>query len=169
MARRKRRRNANTTTPRRRRITKAPPPDLNTTLASVIGGGGGALLGGVAANRGWDPAMVALAMTVGGGVGAYTLDGNLRVAANGLAAAGAGQLALALLAKSADTKDEAAGTSKPAKKNSVSTQPQPANAGGLPAGSIESAFERARHRLAVEDDDRDRYIDVIDVDMAEAA
>jgi len=169
MARKRKRRNAGTPTPRRRRLTKAPPPDLNTTLASVIGGGGGALLGGVAANRGWDPTMLALAMTVGGGVGAYTLDGNLRVAANGLAAAGAGQLALSLLAKSADPKDDASGASKPAKKNSVSAQPQPANAGGLPPGSIESAFERARHRLAVEDDDRDRYIDVIDVDLAEAA
>jgi hypothetical protein len=167
MARKKKGKKTSTT--RRRRLKRADPPDLNTTLASIIGGGGGALLGGVAANRGWDPAMVALAMTVGGGVGAYTLDGNLRVAANGLAAAGAGQLALALLAKSAEPKEEDSTAKKPAKKNSASAQPQPANAGGLPAGSIESAFERARHRLAVEDDDRDRYFDVIDVDMAEAA
>ena len=164
MARKTKRRNT-TTTKRRRRIRRAPPPDLNTTLASVVGGGGGALLGGVAANRGWDPAMVALAMTLGGGVGAYTLDGNLRVAANGLAAAGAGQLALTLLARSVEGKEE---TGKKVGKKNSAAQPQPANAGGLPAGSIESAFERARHRLAM-DDDEDRYIDVMDLDMAEAA
>ncbi|MCA9675598.1 MAG: hypothetical protein KC464_11225, partial [Myxococcales bacterium] len=47
------------------------------------------------------PETVGLAMTVGGAIGAYTLDGSARIAANGIAAAGAGQLALALLQKRA--------------------------------------------------------------------
>ncbi|MBZ0235632.1 MAG: hypothetical protein K8M05_25105, partial [Deltaproteobacteria bacterium] len=41
---------------------------------------------------------------VGGAIGAYTLDGAARVAANGIAAAGAGQLALALMQKRATEK-----------------------------------------------------------------
>ena len=152
MARKKRRRNA--ATPRRstRRRATAPAPDLSNTIASVAGGGGGAVVGGLLANRGWDPAMVALAMTVGGGVGAYTLDGGLRIAANGLAAAGAGQLALALLANQADNDAPAPSAAKP----------KPSNAGDLPPGAIESAFERARRRLSM-DDDFDRFDDVIDV------
>ena len=79
--------------PRRRAIRRAPPPDLYTTLASVAGGGGGAVLGGFLAREDvMEPETVGLAMTVGGAVAAYTLEGNMRVAANGIAAAGAGQL-----------------------------------------------------------------------------
>jgi hypothetical protein len=139
---------------------------MHNTLSSVMGGGGGALLGGFLASQGWDPAMVALAMTVGGGVGAYTLDGNMRIAANGIAAAGAGQLALALLAKTAE-KNEARDDTRPATKpNGVSAKAAPANA-VLPPGAIEAAFERARSRLAMEHDDVARYTDVIDVDGEE--
>jgi hypothetical protein len=139
-------------TPRQRapRRNAAPKPDLGNTIASVAGGGGGAILGGLLANRGWDPATVALAMTVGGGLGAYTLDGGARIAANGLAAAGAGQLALALLA---DQTEASAPTPAPKPR---------ANAASLPPGAIESAFERARRRLAM-DDDFDRFDDAIDV------
>jgi len=88
--------------PRRRTIRRAPPPDLSQTFASVAGGGGGAVLGGILANQEiLSPETVGLAMTIGGAVGAYTLDGNARIAANGVAAAGAGQLALALMEKRA--------------------------------------------------------------------
>jgi hypothetical protein len=84
---------------------KAPPPDLSQTFASVAGGGGGAVLGGILANQEiLSPETVGLAMTIGGAVGAYTLDGNARIAANGVAAAGAGQLALALMEKRATAK-----------------------------------------------------------------
>lgn len=84
----------------RRRIPRAAAPDFSMTLASVAGGGGGAVLGGFLANQEiLSPETVGLAMTVGGAIGAYTLDGAARVAANGIAAAGAGQLALALMQK----------------------------------------------------------------------
>ena len=106
-----RRRNAAPSAPRpatrRRRIPLPPipdPPDWKTTAASVIGGGGSALLGGYLANRGWDSQMVGLAMTTGGAVGAFALPGPWRVAANGVAAAGAGQLALATMHKTAVNK-----------------------------------------------------------------
>src|SRR5262245_59254656 len=91
-------------TPRRRRIPLPPipdPPDWKTTVASALGGGGSALVGGWLANRGWDPQMVGIAMTAGGTVGALALPGPWRVAANGVAAAGAGQLALATMHKAA--------------------------------------------------------------------
>ena len=91
--------------PRRRRILPPipDPPDWKTTLASAVGGGGSALVGGWLANRGWDPQMVGIAMTTGGVVGALALPGPWRVAANGVAAAGAGQLALATMHKQAVT------------------------------------------------------------------
>lgn len=99
--------------PRRRAIQRGPTPDFSMTLASVAGGGGGAVLGGFLANQEiLSPETVGLAMTVGGAIGAYTLDGAARVAANGIAAAGAGQLALALMQKRAVPKAE----DKPAKQ-----------------------------------------------------
>lgn len=96
--------------PRRRRIPLPPipdPPDWKTTAASVLGGGGSALLGGWLANRGWDQQMVGLAMTTGGAVGALALPGPWRVAANGVAASGAGQFALATVHKAAVSKAKA--------------------------------------------------------------
>jgi len=99
---------------RRRRLQRAPAPDFSTTLASVAGGGGGAVLGGILANQEiMSPETIGLAMTVGGAIGAYTLDGSARIAANGIAAAGAGQLALALMQKRAVKADEKAAEKKP--------------------------------------------------------
>ena len=120
----------------------AAGPGLENTLAAVLGGGGGALLGGLLVRWGVTPEMSALAMTVGGGVAAYTMNGTMRTAASGLAAAGAGQLALALLAKEASKEaDKVAATPAPAGK--------PANA-MLPPGAVYEAFQRAR---AIELDD----------------
>src|SRR5690606_18189055 len=95
---------------------------------------------------GVSPEMSALAMTVGGGVAAYTMAGTMRTAASGLAAAGAGQLALALLAKEASKEaDKVAAAPAPASK--------PANA-LLPPGAVYEAFQRAR---AVELDDEEDF------------
>ncbi len=122
-------------------------PGMENTLAAVLGGGGGALLGGLLVRWGVTPEMSALAMTVGGGVAAYTMSGTMRTAASGLAAAGAGQLALALLAKEA-TKEADKVAATPA------TAGKPANA-MLPPGAVYEAFQRAR---AIELDD-DQYED----------
>jgi hypothetical protein len=143
---------ASSPTPRRTyRPRRAPPPDMSTTFASAAGGGGGALLGGFLAGRGWDPEMVALAMTVGGGVGAYTLDGPWRIAANGLAAAGAGQLALSLMAEHEAKKAGGTADAKPPAK-------KPANAR---VSGLDRAFNRVRERVqgVYEDDDDDRFVD----------
>lgn len=88
--------------PRRPRLVPIPdPPDWKTAVASVVGGGGSALLGGWLAEKGWDQQMVGIAMTTGGVVGALALPGPWRVAANGVAASGAGQFALATVHKAA--------------------------------------------------------------------
>lgn len=110
--------------PRRRALHRAPAPELNTTIASIAGGGGGALLGGLLASQDvMSPESIGLAMTIGGGIAAFTMDGNARVAANGLAAAGAGQLALALMASrteaAAKAKKDEAGPADPPPRQGV--------------------------------------------------
>lgn len=144
MARRKRVR------PRRRRNARASAPGMENTLAAVLGGGGGALLGGLLVRWGVSPEMSALAMTVGGGVAAYTMSGTIRTAASGLAAAGAGQLALALLAKQASVEaDRATAAAAPATR--------PANA-LLPPGAVYEAFQRARAIELDGDDDYEEHV-----------
>ena len=104
----KRRRNAGpvaVTAPRRRRIRlprRGAPPDWKTTLAALLGGAGSAALGGLVVNQQvLSPEAVGIGMIGLGGATAYFADGNTRVVGNSVAAAGAGQLALALMAKRA--------------------------------------------------------------------
>jgi hypothetical protein len=118
-----------------------------TWSPGIVGGGLGALAGGLLVRWDVNPTLAAVVMTVGGGVAAYTMDGKARAAAAGLAAAGAGQLALAMLHKSHEKKDD---------------DKKPSNL-ALPPGSLESAFERAQQRLRQLEDDDARYSDSIDV------
>jgi hypothetical protein len=143
--------------PRRRRfLPPLPnPPDWKTTAASALGGGGSALVGGWLANRGWDPQMVGIAMTAGGVVGALSLPGPWRVAANGMAAAGAGQLALATMHKQAVHQVQQA----------LNTGDKPANA-AFPPG-VNDAFIRRQRMLARTIDDEERLTDPeFDMDAA---
>jgi hypothetical protein len=76
--------------------------DWRTTLASMAGGGGGAALGGLVVNQEILSAeTVGLAMALGAGVAAHYAHGDTQVVLNGVAAAGAGQVALALMGKRA--------------------------------------------------------------------
>jgi hypothetical protein len=105
--RNKRRRNAApvavATTRRRARLPRrGSPPDWKTTLAALLGGAGSAALGGLVVNQQvLSPEAVGIGMIGLGGATAYFADGNTRVVGNSVAAAGAGQLALALMAKRA--------------------------------------------------------------------
>ena len=150
--------------PRRRMIRRAPPPDFSTTIASVVGGGGGALLGGILANQEiLSPEAVGLAMGIGGAVGAYTLEGSARVAANGVAAAGAGQLALAMLQKR---------VKPPVAPEAVAAAPAPATPAALPAPASPGArqgWSRSRvlsnfQSVAPEVATRLGYVDDLDGD-----
>src|SRR6185436_10895892 len=83
--------------PRRR-----PPPDWKTVAAAIAGGAGGATLGGLIVNQKiLSPEAVGLGLMLGGGATAFYADGTTRVVGTSLAAAGAGQLALALMARQA--------------------------------------------------------------------
>lgn len=137
---------------RRRSIQRAPAPDFSTTLASVAGGGGGAVLGGILANQEiLSPETIGLAMTVGGAIGAYTLDGSARIAANGIAAAGAGQLALALLQKRA-VKAEEKSAPKPG-------EPPRQGYRSRVVANFQSVAPEVATRLGYTDDDGDEYED----------
>lgn len=144
--------------PRRRSVRRAPPPSFSTTIASVAGGGGGALLGGLLASQDiMSPEAVGLAMAAGGAIGAYTMDGNMRIAANGVAAAGAGQLALALMAKR-----DAAKVAADATKSAATAKPAPPPNGaparqGYGPARVFNRFQHTaahvRDQLAFADDD----------------
>lgn len=79
---------------------------FKTAAAAVAGGAGGALIGGFAVRSGVDVRTAAVGITAAGAMGALTLSGAAKTAAYGVAAAGAGQLALGWLATYAAKQDE---------------------------------------------------------------
>jgi hypothetical protein len=91
--------------PRSRRVRlprRAPPPPWKTIAAAVAGGGVSAAVGGLVVNQKvLSPEAVGIGLMLGGGAAAYFADGNTRVVGAGMASVGAGQLALALMAKQA--------------------------------------------------------------------
>ncbi len=106
-----------------------PPPDWKTVGAALAGGAGGAALGGLLANQKiLSPEAVGLGLMLGGGATAYYGDGTTRVVGMGVAGAGAGQLALVLMAKQAV---------KSANQNQPQAgQPQATNQSGQPAAQL---------------------------------
>jgi len=108
---------------------------------TAAGAAGTALLGSFLARQGWAPKTIAGALAAVGAGLAWKGDGETikSVGAGTMSAAGS-QLALMLI----DDHD-----SKPAAATTVAAAKKPANADGLPPGALESAFERARERLAL--------------------
>lgn len=92
-----------TSAPRARpRITRATPPHWKTIAAAVAGGAGSAALGGLLVNQQiLSPEAAGIGLMLGGGATAYFADGMPRVVGSSVAAAGAGQYALALMNKRA--------------------------------------------------------------------
>ena len=85
-----------------RAVRRAPAPPWRTIAAAVAGGAGGAALGGLLVNQKiLSPEAVGVGLMLGGGAAAYFADGTARVVGTSVAAAGAGQLALATMAKQA--------------------------------------------------------------------
>lgn len=86
----------------RARITRSAPPDWKTIAAAVAGGAGSAALGGLVVNQQiLLPEAVGIGLMLGGGATAYFSDGTPRIVGTSIAAAGAGQFALALMNKRA--------------------------------------------------------------------
>jgi len=106
---------------------RAPPPHWQTIAAAVAGGGVSAAVGGLVVNQKvLSPEAVGIGLMLGGGAAAYFADGNTRVVGAGMASVGAGQLALALMARQAIK-----GQSQPAAQNGQPPQNQNAQ---TPAG-----------------------------------
>lgn len=143
---------------------KMPSDWMSNGIASVLGGGGGALLGGVLAREEIiKPETTGLMLTVGGLVGGALTSGPTRTAMNGLAGAGAGQLALAHLAnrsappaepRKVETAPAPVATPAPSALPAPSGQPASslANAYGGGHGSVWSAFRDAAGELEWMDD-----------------
>jgi len=80
-----------------------------------------------------------------GAVSAFAITRSLHVGAGAMSAAGS-QLALMLI----DDRDKTPSTTTASSTTTPPSQPaKPANAGELPPGALESAFERAKARLAL--------------------
>lgn len=96
---------ASTSAPRPRARLKLRPsnaPDWKTIAAAVAGGAGSAALGGLVVNQQiLSPEAVGIGLILGGGATAYFSEGMPRVVGTSVAAAGAGQFALAVMNKRA--------------------------------------------------------------------
>src|SRR5262249_42602069 len=126
------------TAPRVARAARAngPVTPLHRLSYTAAGAAGPALLGALLARDGRAPKTVASALTaVGAGLAWKGDSSTVQSVGSGAMSAAGGQLALMVLDEQQLKKEE------PKKK--------PANADTLPPGSLESAFERARARLAL--------------------
>jgi len=155
MARRKRRAKKTTTTrsrprarartaPRRRTKRKSSVKDV---AAFVLGGAGGAMAGGMLVRSGVSPTTAAVGVTVAGAAAAIGLRKHAQLAAGGAAAAGAGQLSLAWLAKQAEKNAANKPTKVVVKKNGVQARQL-----GFAGPDIQAAFDRAREQISMEDE-----------------
>ena len=118
----------------RAKISRAAPPDWRTIAAAVAGGAGSAALGGLVVNQQiLSPEAVGIGLMLGGGATAYFSDGTPRIVGTSIAAAGAGQFALALMNKRAlKAHGQANPTPAPAQLAAPPAVPrQSANTGGM--------------------------------------
>ncbi|CAN5885406.1 hypothetical protein BH11MYX2_BH11MYX2_36840 [soil metagenome] len=126
------------------RIPRAGKENSETSMHrlgyTAAGAAGTALIGSFLARQGWAPKTIAGALAAVGAGLAWKGDGTTikSVGAGTMSAAGS-QLALMII----DDRD------KPATPTTTAVVKKPANADDLPPGALESAFERARERLAL--------------------
>ncbi len=141
--------------PRASRGRRAAPPPWQTLGAAVAGAVGGAVASGMLVNQKVaEPETVSMLMAVGGGVAAYLTDGNARVAATGVACAGAGQYALVKLGKAALRKAEReqhAALPPAPQAPAATTPPEPPRQRASGGGVVLELFRDAAAEL--EDDD----------------
>ena len=135
--------------PSRNAVARAPRPasrpDEETPLKRLgytgAGAAGTALVGSFLAHEGWAPKTIATALTaVGAGLAWKGDSPTIRSLGAGTMSAAGSQLALMMM----DDREH-----KPAVPVATAQAKKPANAGALPEGSLEAAYERARKRLAL--------------------
>ena len=131
-------RNAGLSRPRGNIKLKEETP-LRRLGYTAAGAAGTALIGSFLATQGWAPKTIAGALSaVGAGLAWRGDDATVRSIGAGTMSAAGSQLALMLI----DDRDE---KKTPPPKDAK----KPSNADELPPGALESAFERARMRLAL--------------------
>ena len=136
-------RNALPGVPRVRRKA-AEETSLRRLGYTAAGAAGTALVGSFLASQGWAPKTIAGALTaVGAGLAWRGDEPTIRSLGAGTMSAAGSQLALMVI-DDRGRKPAAAPPATPVKK--------PANADELPPGALESAFDRARTRLALSSD-----------------
>lgn len=147
--------------PRRRIMPRrGNPPDFWSTVAAVAGGAGSAVVSGLVVNQNiLSPEASAIGLIGIGGTTAYFADGHARIIGNGMASAGAGQLALTLMAKSAMAKRAAPAAAPPVAAAPAPPQlpapvepPKLANA-PYGAGYVVDVFRDAASQLDMIDED----------------
>ena len=136
----------------RAKISRAAPPDWRTIAAAVAGGAGSAALGGLVVNQQiLSPEAVGIGLMLGGGATAYFSGGTPRIVGTSIAAAGAGQFALALMNKRA-LKAHGQANPSPAPAQLPAPPPVPrqsANTGGM----VVDMFRDAANDLDLDEDE----------------
>ena len=127
------------------RAPRQAQPGVETPLKrlgyTAAGAAGTALAGSFLAHEGWAPKTIATALAaVGAGLAWKGDEPTIRSVGAGVMSAAGSQLALMMM-EERDRKQVVAVQAAPVKK--------PANAGALPPGSIEHAFNQARSQLAL--------------------
>lgn len=131
---------ARVSAPRAPRAKAAEETATHRLGYTAAGAGSTALVGSLLARQGWAPKTIAGVLTAVGAGLAWKGDGaTVRSLGAGTMSAAGSQLAL-LMMEDHDAK-------KPPSK--TDSGKKPSNSDELPPGALESAFERARHRLAL--------------------
>ncbi len=132
-------------TPRASQSGKVEETPLKRLGLTAAGAAGTSLAGSFLAHEGWAPKTIATALAAVGAGLAWKGDGpGIRSVGAGVMSAAGSQLALMIM----DDRDHKSGGG-PAQATVPAPTKKPANAGELPAGSLENAFERAKVRLAM--------------------
>jgi len=141
----------------RTRSARSAPPDWKTIAAAVAGGAGSAALGGLVVNQQiLSPEAVGIGLILGGGATAYFSEGTPRVVGTSIAAAGAGQFALAMMNKRAIKSHADTNTPNVAQPTVAQLQPPPAVAPRKSAsggGYVVDLFRDAANDLDMVEDE----------------
>lgn len=139
---------------RSRGSRSATAPHWKTIAAAVAGGAGSAALGGLVVNQQiLSPEAVGIGLMLGGGATAYFSEGIPRVVGTSVAAAGAGQFALATMNKRALKQHVATNANLPAQQPAQLPPPPPVAPRSASSGFVVDTFQQAASDLDVIEDE----------------